>query len=197
MNSKADTLADLIYKAVQPAGALTAFRTYLDLYADVRAMDREKEAADRLFAGEALCQNAAPLLTLNGRNEYKFDGDEGNAEDVDDEPAAEQRKTTGNEHVFVGKGAAEKRDVYNRLIAYKESHGPGCMVTLSKATGGKITDDRLRVMAGSGCVPLNYWLLLGKTLDKIEKEENACLTTTNAPTAECSSTPEKSATAAE
>lgn len=185
MNSKADTLADLIYKAVQPAGTWTAFRTYLDLYADVRAMDASQEVP-----GPIADKKPLPAIAAYPASELSDD-------DASITAPSETSNVPGNEHVFVGKGAAEKRDVYNRLIAYKESHGPGCMVTLSKATGGKITDDRLRVMAGSGCVPLNYWLLLGKTLDKIEKEENACLTTTNAPTAECSSTPEKSATAAE
>ena len=168
MNSKADTLADLIYKAVQPAGALTAFRTYLDLYADVRAMDREKEAADRLFAGEALCQNAAPLLTLNGRNEYKFDGDEGNAEDASITASSETSNVPGNEHVFVGKGAAEKRELHDRLLAYREANGIGCLAPLVAAAKG-VSQEDLRMMLGSAPMPLPKWLAVGKALDKIEK----------------------------
>lgn len=165
MRKRADIAAELIYAALTSSKAVSfdGFLEYLDFYADLRASDRAHSTID-----EAPCQKPAPLLTLNGRNEYKFDDDEGNAEDASITAPSETSNAPGNEHVFVGKGAAEKREIHDRLLAYREANGIGCLAPLVAAAKG-VSQEDLRMMLGSAPVSLAKWLAVGRALEKIEK----------------------------
>jgi len=160
--TKADTVADLIYKAVHPAGTWTAFRTYLDLYADLRAMDELQEATDPALTAVPdkkplpaiapyLPPKAVPALELNdAKGEIKTDD------------AGKQ------EHVFTGRGCAEKREIHDRLLAYREANGIGCLAPLAAAAKG-VSQEDLRMMLGSAPMPLPKWTAVAAALDKIEK----------------------------
>lgn len=188
MRTKSDIAAELIYSALT-AGKAVSFDDcleYLDFYADLRAVEMVPAAPD---------QATAPLLELNDRNEYET-ADEGSAEDIDDEVEAdaEQKKTPGDEHIFTGRGAAEKRAIHSRLIEYRQAHGIGCFNELAALAYG-VSADEIRGMHGAAPMPLPKWLAVGRALDVLKGVDQECRTTTNAPTAECSSTPESSATA--
>lgn len=69
----------------------------------------------------------------------------------------------------LGRNAAEKRAIMDRLRAYREEHGLGCWTAVVKAGGGKLTDDLLRGMAaGTVVVPVTQWRLAARALDKLE-----------------------------
>lgn len=67
-----------------------------------------------------------------------------------------------------GRNAGEKRAIQMRLRAYREAHGLGCWEAVSKASGGKLSDDQLRDMHnGTASLPINDWRRAAQALDKL------------------------------
>ena len=67
---------------------------------------------------------------------------------------------------FAGKGAAEKRRIYNRLLEWRCANGLGCLAQLAAPLG--VTDDYLRrAMLGSVTLDLNEWLRVDAALDAV------------------------------
>lgn len=68
----------------------------------------------------------------------------------------------------LGRNTTEKREIMERLKAYREKHGLGCWAYVAKA-GGKLTEDQLRDMcAGTALLPVAQWRLAARALDKVE-----------------------------
>lgn len=158
MRSKTDIAADLVFAALTPKKRImyADFRKYLDFYADIRAMDAPQEVPGPIADKKPLPAIAAcPAPELSDDNAC---------------PAAssETSDAPGNEHVFVGKGAAEKREIHDRLLAYREANGIGCLAPLAAAAKG-VSQEDLRMMLGSAPVSLAKWLAVGRALEKIEK----------------------------
>lgn len=89
------------------------------------------------------------------------------------EPKPEKLPATRKHDVGpMGRNAAEKRAIMERLKAYREAHGLGCWAAVSKAGGGKITEEQLRDMtAGTVLLPIAKWRLAAVTLAKLEAAE--------------------------
>ena len=158
MNSKADIAAELIFAALTPEKRIVYadFREYLDFYADLRAMDAPQEVPGPIADKKPLPAIAAyPAPELSDDNACTAAPDE-----TSDAPA--------NEHVFTGRGGAEKREIHSRLLAYREANGIGCLAPLAAAAKG-VSQEDLRMMLGSAPMSLPKWLAVGKALDKIEK----------------------------
>lgn len=67
-----------------------------------------------------------------------------------------------------GPKANEKREIMERLKAYRKKNGLGCWAAVVAASGGKLSDDQLRIMhAGTEVLPINDWRLADKALDKL------------------------------
>ena len=169
MRSKTDIAADLVFAALTPEKRImyADFREYLDFYADIRAMDAPQEVPGPIADKKPLPAIAAcPAPELSDDNACP-------APELSDDnacPAApdETSDVPGNEHVFVGKGAAEKREIHDRLLAYREANGIGCLAPLAAAAKG-VSQEDLRMMLGSAPVSLAKWLAVGRALEKIEK----------------------------
>ena len=52
-----------------------------------------------------------------------------------------------------GRGAAEKRAIYERLVAFRQRNGLGCFAELEKASKGKVTEAELRTMLDAAPYP--------------------------------------------
>lgn len=67
-----------------------------------------------------------------------------------------------------GRNAAEKREILDRLYAYRKSAGLGCFEPLAEACGKGITPDLLRrLYSGDEVVPIQVWRQVGAGLGKL------------------------------
>ena len=66
---------------------------------------------------------------------------------------------------------AEKMMILNRLRAYRERNGLGCLKRLAR---GKVTEELLRgVLADARLLTRREWRAIGRALDKAEQQEVA------------------------
>lgn len=69
----------------------------------------------------------------------------------------------------------EKRLVLQRLKAYRETHGLGCLKAVAGKTRskGRINDNALRmILTGDATpMPIEDWRLIGRALDRLEQQE--------------------------
>lgn len=157
MRSKADIAADLVFESCCAVHTTReALRERLDFYADIRAMDAPQEVP-----GPIADKKPLPAIAAYPAPELSDD-------DASITASSETSNMPGNEHVFVGKGAAEKREIHDRLLAYREANGIGCLAPLAAAAKG-VSQEDLRMMLGSAPVSLAKWLAVGRALEKIEK----------------------------
>lgn len=69
----------------------------------------------------------------------------------------------------LGPRANEKREIMERLRAYREAHGLGCWAAVAKASGGRLREEQLRIMhAGTAVMPITEWRLAARALDRVE-----------------------------
>ena len=70
---------------------------------------------------------------------------------------------------FSGRGGDEKRKILERLKAYRESNGLGCLAAVAKRAGPTVSDGLLRdMLIGAASPPMDDWRRIGKALDKLE-----------------------------
>lgn len=80
---------------------------------------------------------------------------------LQEEPEPEPPRPTG-------RNAAEKREILDRLYAYRKSAGLGCFEQLAEACGKGITPDLLRrLYSGDEVVPIQVWRQVGAGLGKL------------------------------
>lgn len=66
----------------------------------------------------------------------------------------------------------EKRLIMERLTAYREKHGLGCLAEVAKKYGKGITDDILRrLLSGNATATLAEWRRIGEALNKLEEKQ--------------------------
>lgn len=70
--------------------------------------------------------------------------------------------------------AKEKQAILERLKAYREQHGLGCLPQLARLGGAGVTTEVLRdALTGAAKLPLQTWRAIGRALDKAEQQEVA------------------------
>lgn len=70
--------------------------------------------------------------------------------------------------------AKEKQAILERLKAYREQNGLGCLPQLARLGGALVTTEALRdALTGAVKLPLHTWRAIGKALDKAEQQEGA------------------------
>ena len=70
--------------------------------------------------------------------------------------------------------AKEKQAILERLKAYREQHGLGCLPQLARLGGAGVTTEVLRdALTGAAKLPLQTWRAIGRALDKAEQQEGA------------------------
>lgn len=74
--------------------------------------------------------------------------------------------------VFAGKGASEKREIFERLKAYRAERGLGCLKKLAAASNGILDEDQIRNMLDGQKETLQNWKILGAALDYEEGKNN-------------------------
>lgn len=73
-----------------------------------------------------------------------------------------------------GEGAAEKKEIFARLMAFKQDNPTDWAQTLAKASGGRVTTEVLRnIVYSRMAVKLDVWREIGKALDKTKKKGEA------------------------
>ena len=70
----------------------------------------------------------------------------------------------------VGRGASEKRAIYERLADFRQRNGLGCFAEIERASRGKISEAELRAMLDAAPYPLAKWKVVQTALDLIEKK---------------------------
>ena len=69
-----------------------------------------------------------------------------------------------------GRGGAEKRAIFARLKAWRESHGLGCFRPIVTMSNGAVTEDELRAMLAGERYPIAKWRVVDEVLNAMEKE---------------------------
>lgn len=83
--------------------------------------------------------------------------------------AAEEKKPVPN---IKGRGAAEKKVIFDELLRYKERTGAGWAVRIGKATGGKVNSEVVRAIVTDGLVAdMAVWRGIAKAIETLRKEE--------------------------
>lgn len=169
---KADTVIDLIARAFGLTAPEDAerLRGYCELYSTAKTMDGIDE-----------CYFVAPIMTTL---EYMTGEDKSIAPIPEPEPP--KQPETGipvteepelpappappvedKPGSFMGKGAGEKRAIFDRLQLYKETCSAGWASNLADASKGKLTASTVRDMQNCGKHALPEWIALGRALDKV------------------------------
>lgn len=72
---------------------------------------------------------------------------------------------------IIGRGAAEKREIYRKLLGYRSRHGLGCLKKISAGARG-VSEDEIRMMLDGAKFDLAKWKKVGAAIDKLEAKEN-------------------------
>lgn len=85
-------------------------------------------------------------------------------------PPPEPEEMELREHSFKGDALRrEKREIVERLRAWREAHGMGCLQAVAERTRGAVTDDMLRDLLGDGLkLSIADYRRIGRALDKLE-----------------------------
>lgn len=70
----------------------------------------------------------------------------------------------------LGRGGAEKRAIFARLKAWRESHGLGCLRRLEDVANGAVTEDELRAMLTGEPYPITKWRVVDAALSALEEK---------------------------
>lgn len=71
--------------------------------------------------------------------------------------------------VVKGPGAAEKRAIFEKLLRYKETTGPGWAMHIEKASGGAVSSETVRSIVVDGVVvDIAAWRKIGKAIDAMK-----------------------------
>lgn len=71
--------------------------------------------------------------------------------------------------VVKGPGAAEKRAIFEKLLRYKETTGPGWAIRIEKASGGAVSSETVRSIVVDGVVvDIAAWRKIGKAIDAMK-----------------------------
>ena len=111
---------------------------------------------------------------LRKRVEKKDDGKDGVAWTADilrreEEAAAESKAEQKPKLTVKGPGAAEKRDIFEKLLRYKEKTGPGWAGRIEKASGGAVGSETIRSIVVDGVVvDIATWRKIGKAIDAMK-----------------------------
>lgn len=71
--------------------------------------------------------------------------------------------------VVKGPGAAEKRAIFEKLLRYKETTGPGWAMRIEKASGGAVSSETVRSIVVDGVVvDIAAWRKIGKAIDAMK-----------------------------
>ena len=84
----------------------------------------------------------------------------------------EEKEAESAEATFQGKGASEKREIFERLKAYRAERGLGCLKKLAAASNGILDEDQIRNMLDGQKETLQNWKILGAALDYEEGKNN-------------------------
>lgn len=76
-----------------------------------------------------------------------------------------KKEAESAEATFQGKGASEKREIFERLKAYRAERGLGCLKKLAAASNGILDEDQIRNMLDGQKETLQKWKILGAALD--------------------------------
>lgn len=71
--------------------------------------------------------------------------------------------------VVKGPGAAEKRAIFEKLLHYKQTTGPGWALRIEKASGGAVSSETVRSIVVDGVVvDIAAWRKIGKAIDAMK-----------------------------
>ena len=133
-----------------------------------RSLRREREIEDaRVAALLDEIKSGGRLIrpiSVEDASAYSDIGDKPPADG--DAPSAPEdaKECPPEEH---GRGKAEKQSIYNRLKAFRDYNGLGCLNDVAAATGGKVDADMLRAMLQDQKFELKVWRQVGAALDKL------------------------------
>lgn len=83
-----------------------------------------------------------------------------------------EKEAESADATFQGKGASEKREIFERLKAYRAERGLGCLKKLAAASNGILDEDQIRNMLDGQKETLQNWKILGAALDYEERKNN-------------------------
>mgnify|MGYP003571258390 CR=1 FL=1 len=70
---------------------------------------------------------------------------------------------------FAGRGCADKRRIFERLLRYKQERGLGALAEVAAVSG--MTQEAVRDMAGAGKHQMADWQAVDAALDLLEIEK--------------------------
>lgn len=169
-------------------GEFPIFCAALDLYAHTAEEERPAPAdplpTDPLPITAPTVQLEVPesgMITAK----YTFDGTEPfegdkdrvfriSAEEIEESNAQMEKMRSEADAAaaaIIGRGSAEKREIYERLLAFLTLRGAGTKRRLAEAGNGALTLEDVLDMAEARPTPLAKWRIVNKAMDWIEAQE--------------------------
>lgn len=162
------SLMEAVYEGSLPDDP-PSLRECMSFYAEL--VQIERKCADKSIS--ALFREAAIPEKKHAEKEPEPESGEistvQEAQEEQEEPATEYADETASEpQGFHGKGSAEKRLIYDRLMDYRKTHGLGCFRKLADCTNGVMEAERIREMAYGAKATLTEWKVVGAAIDYLE-----------------------------
>lgn len=177
--NRIETIVDLIARSlgITTDPDVARLTSYLELYADtvnspstLIAMPRQEhirlahalsedqiEGIKRAFFDE-------PLPPLTEESVLSSEGSSTAAAP----PESDQAEKPAYRWPFSGAGGGEKRQIYERLCAYRERSGLGSFAALVNASDGSLSEADVRGMFDATPTPIAKWKALDAAMDSLE-----------------------------
>ena len=163
-----EILSDLISLAFDsnPKDTNISLRDCIDLLTRTIIAEKKNGYAEIVARQHTLFadQTPAPKAVMTSRPDTC-------AQSGNDEPGCTKEADTIPTFKPAGIGAAEKREVFERLVAYRRQHGLGSLAAIAKAANGVVTEDEIRAMLAGDKYPLAKWKVVGSALDFVNGKE--------------------------
>lgn len=175
--TKVDTVIDLIARALgmTTAPEIARLTGYLDLYAELVSPQAELavtwlagiDFSNANIDGAGVCPDLPPGTEPDHEPEVSTEPVPPEKRFNEPEDVADQRRSA-----FSGNGGTEKREIYNRLRAYREANGLGCFAKLEAAANKAVSAAEITKMYNAAPYPMAKWRVLEAALSERVGNEN-------------------------
>lgn len=176
--NRVDIVVDLIARAlgITTDPEIARLTGYLDLYVEVVTVP----AALHTYV-PAILQQAGPLEAPQESGGVAPAAPQPGAEpEAPPVPAPPEKRFNEPDEVseqrrsaFSGQGGKEKREVYQRLRAFRDKNGLGCFVRLEAAANKAVTASEITEMYNAAPYPMAKWRVLAAALDFVEGKKES------------------------
>ena len=147
----------------------------IEMMIELERLEQMEACRKRIEEFCTKAQQATPVITEKPATESpatraKLQETATEGADVPEHDKPVEKEAESAEATFQGKGASEKREIFERLKAYRARNGLGCLKKLAAASNGILDEDQIRTMLDGQKETLQNWKILGAALDYEERK---------------------------